>query len=105
MHTFQANSQFFEANSPPFLHIIGQVERFFVNQFNNNLVVVGGVRKLSEFDRSRVVVAVVGAQVLISGDGLKIARFDENEICVAGKISCVETAPREVRRFSGGASQ
>ena len=67
------------------------MERFFVNQVNNNSVVVGGVRKLVEFDRSRVAVAVAGAQVVISGDGLKIARFDENEICIEGKIAGVET--------------
>ena len=74
------------------------MERFFVNQVNNNQVVVGGVRKLTEFDRSRVVVLVAGAQVVINGDGLKIARFDENEICIEGKIVGVETLGREVRR-------
>jgi sporulation protein YqfC len=67
------------------------VERFFVNQINNNQIVVGGVRKLAEFDGSRVVVLVAGAQIVISGDNLKIARFDENEICIEGKIAGVET--------------
>ena len=70
------------------------MERFFVNQINNNQIIVGGVRKLAEFDRSRVVVLVAGAQVVISGDGLKIARFDENEICVEGKIASVENVKR-----------
>ena len=55
---------------------------------------MGGVRKLAEFDRSRIVVAVAGAQIVIRGDGLKIARFDENEICVEGKIAGVETAQK-----------
>ena len=70
------------------------MQRFFVNQVNNNQIVVGGVRKLSEFDRSRIVLVVPGAQVVISGDALKIARFDENEICVEGKIAGVETMKR-----------
>jgi hypothetical protein len=76
------------------------VERFFVNQVNNNSITVGGVRKLTEFDRTRMVVSVVGAQVTISGDGLKIARFDENEICIEGKISSVETTSSGVRRHA-----
>jgi hypothetical protein len=70
------------------------VERYFINQTNNNSVIVGGVRKLAEFDRNRVVVAVVGGQVVICGDGLKIARFDENEIYISGKIVNVETVAR-----------
>ena len=74
------------------------MERFFVNQTNSNSVVVGGVRKLAEFDQSRVVVAVAGAQIVISGGELVIARFDENEICIQGKISGVQTDARAVRR-------
>ena len=70
------------------------MERFFVNQTNNNSVTVGGVRKLTEFDSSRICLAVAGAQIVISGDSLKIARFDENEICVVGKIAGVETHKR-----------
>jgi len=70
------------------------VERFFVSQTNNNSIIVGGVRKLAEFDRSRVVVAVVGGSITVLGDNLRIARFDENEICISGKISCVETVSR-----------
>lgn len=70
------------------------MERFFVNQSNNTRVVIGGVRKLAEFDRSRVVVAVVGGMVSVVGDALKIERFDENEICIVGKIVCVETNAR-----------
>jgi len=70
------------------------VERFFVSQTNNNSVIVGGVRKLAEFDRSRVVVAVVGGVITVLGDSLKIARFDENEICISGKIASVETSAR-----------
>lgn len=74
------------------------MERFFVNQINNNQVVVGGVRKLVEFDRARVVVIVIGAQIVVCGDGLKIARFDENEICIEGKIAGIETNASGVRR-------
>jgi len=70
------------------------VERFFVNQINNNSIIIGGVKKLTEFDSSRVVVAVVSGIVTVLGDKLKIARFDENEICINGKIASVETAAR-----------
>jgi len=67
------------------------VERFFVNQVNNTSVTVGGVRMLKEFATELVVVAVVGGHVHVSGQNLKIARFDENEIEVMGKIENVET--------------
>ena len=73
------------------------MERFFINQKNNEHIVVGGVRFLAEFSRERIVLNVVGAQVLICGERLKIARFDENEICVTGKISNVETMNRVMR--------
>lgn len=74
------------------------VQRFIVNQINSNQIMVGGVKKLAEFDRSRVVVNVAGAQIVISGDGLRIARFDENEIYIEGKIAGVETHASAVRR-------
>ena len=67
------------------------MERFFINQKNNNSVVVGGVRTLAEFSPECVIVGVAGARVVITGDKLKIARFDENEICVVGKVLNVET--------------
>lgn len=69
-----------------------------MNQINGNQIIIGGVKKLAEFDRSRVVVSVIGAQILISGNGLKIARFDENEICIEGKIAGVETHASGARR-------
>ena len=67
------------------------MERFFINQKNNNNVVVGGVRALLEFSCDQVIVGVSGARVVITGEKLKIARFDENEICVTGRIANVET--------------
>ena len=70
------------------------MERFFVNQTGSNQIIIGGVRKLAEFDRSRVVVFVAGGRIAVNGDGLKIARFDENEICIEGKIAGVETNKR-----------
>lgn len=74
------------------------MQKFFVNQINGNQIIIGGVKKLTEFDRSRVVVSVIGAQIVISGNGLKIARFDENEICIEGKIAGVETHASGARR-------
>jgi hypothetical protein len=67
------------------------VERFFITQKNNNRVVVGGVRLLAEFDVERVVVKVHGGVITVTGTGLKIARFDENEIEITGKIINVES--------------
>ena len=67
------------------------MERFFINQKNNNEVVVGGVRALTDFSPEQIIVGVTGAKVIIMGDKLKIARFDENEIQVTGKIANVET--------------
>lgn len=74
------------------------MEKFFVNQINDNQIVIGGVKKLTEFSSCRVVAAVAGAQVVICGEKLKIARFDENEICIEGKITSVETLSSRVRR-------
>ena len=65
---------------------------------------MGGVKKLAEFDRSRVVVAVVGGLITVLGDGLKIARFDENEICIEGKIANVETTKNSPLRQRGGSA-
>ena len=68
------------------------MEKYFINQSNNSSVVVGGVRTLADFSPEQVVVKVVGAKVVITGDKLKIARFDENEICVTGRVLNVETS-------------
>lgn len=56
------------------------------------------MRVLSEFSAAEVVVGVPGGTVLIRGEKLKIAAFDENEICVLGKIINVETVSKGARR-------
>jgi len=73
------------------------VEKYFVNQKNNETVIIGGVRMLSEFSSEQIVVAVNGATVQTTGSALKIARFDQNEIEIAGKIENVETIPSRKR--------
>ena len=70
------------------------MERFFINQRNNESVIVGGVRLLLEVSAETVLISVAGSRVEISGERLKIARFDENEICVTGKIGGVVTHGR-----------
>lgn len=77
------------------------MERFFVNQINNNCVVVGGVRLLGEFAPEIVVVKVVGGEVRITGQSLKIARFNAKEIEVTGTIENVETLASRVRKSRG----
>jgi len=67
------------------------VERYFINQKNNSCLVIGGCRVLSEFSPEQIVVLVSGAQIQTTGANLKIARFDENEIEITGKIENVET--------------
>jgi len=67
------------------------VERFFIEQKNNQWVRVGGVRLLSEFTSEQIVVKVRAGSVAITGTKLKIASFNENEIEITGKISNVET--------------
>jgi sporulation protein YqfC len=67
------------------------VERFFIEQKNNQWVKVGGVRLLSEFSPEQIIVKVRAGSVSVSGAGLKIATFNENEIEITGKISNVET--------------
>ena len=67
------------------------MERYFVNQKNNTAVTIGGVRLLSEFTPELIVVAVRGAKIQTTGQNLKIARFDENEIEITGKIENVAT--------------
>ena len=54
-----------------------------------------------EFTPEQISVAVSGAQIQTSGQNLKIARFDENEIIITGRIENVETVAsrkREVMR-------
>jgi len=70
------------------------MERFFVSQKNAESVVIGGVRLLREFSPEQVVVSVAGGTVTVSGGKLFLARFDENEIEVAGKIRDVTTDKR-----------
>jgi len=53
--------------------------------------VIGGVRLLSDFSAELVTVRVKGGEVSVVGRGLKIARFDENEIEVLGMIDDVKT--------------
>ena len=67
------------------------MEKFFINQKNNNSVIIGGVRVLAEFSSTQVTVGVTDARIIITGNKLKITRFDENEICVTGKVLNVET--------------
>ena len=67
------------------------MDKFFVNQVNNTQVIIGGVRLLKEFTTELITVAVFGGTVNVCGQKLKIARFDENEIEIVGKIENVET--------------
>jgi len=67
------------------------VERYFVTQKNNNNLVIGGVYLLSEFTSELIAATVSGARIVITGQSLQIARFDENEIEITGKIENVET--------------
>ena len=67
------------------------MQKFFINQTDNSKIVIGGVRLLSGFDCENISVKVKAGAVNISGSGLKIERFDENEIEVIGKIENVET--------------
>ena len=56
------------------------------------MVTIGGVKTLKDFLPEIVSVGVTGGgQVNVTGQKLKIARFDENEIEITGKIENVET--------------
>jgi hypothetical protein len=77
------------------------VERFFINQKNNDGVIIGGVRMLSEFSPLQIIVGVPGANIVVTGEALQIARFDENEINIVGKIANVETQRRLVIKGGG----
>ena len=67
------------------------MEKFFINQVNNAQIIIGGVKLLKEFSTEQITVSVVGGQVNVDGQGLKIAWFDENEMEITGKIENVET--------------
>ena len=54
---------------------------------------------LKEFTPELVLVAVKGGQVQTTGQNLKIARFDENEIEIVGKIENVETISSGKRKI------
>ena len=51
---------------------------------------------LRDFTPELISVGVGGGQINVTGQKLKIARFDENEIEVVGKIENVETIARSV---------
>jgi len=74
------------------------MERFFVNQINNSNIIIGGVRMLKEFTPELIIVAVQGGHIHTQGQNLKIARFDENEIEITGKIENVETVASGKRK-------
>ncbi|MCL2756276.1 MAG: YabP/YqfC family sporulation protein [Firmicutes bacterium] len=64
---------------------------FFVHQKEDKSVVVGGIRLLCEFTPEEVEVKIRGGNVRITGEHLKIERFDVNEIEIKGKIQSVCT--------------
>ena len=70
-----------------------------MNQTNNSRLLVGGVKLLKDFTAELVVVSVVGGQVQVEGQNLRIARFDENEIEIIGKIENVETISSGKRKL------
>ena len=73
-------------NAQLFARIQLTMERYFVKQQNNTSVTIGGVRTLTDFSPEQMVVSVSGAKVIVTGEKLRIARFDENEIIISGKI-------------------
>ncbi len=64
---------------------------FFIHQNLNRDVTIGGVISLMDFAIDKIVVRVKGGLIEINGKDLVIARFDENEISINGKISGVLT--------------
>ena len=64
---------------------------FFVTQNGVGAATIGGVRLLKDFSDAQIVVSVTGGSVEITGSNLEIARFDENEIQVTGKIEGITT--------------
>ena len=75
------------------------MQQYFLNQKNNNHVIIGGVRILKEFGAELISVGVGAGQINVIGQKLKIARFDENEIEITGKIENVETILSRKRAF------
>ena len=67
------------------------MERFFINQRNNDAVTIGGVRSLTDFSPEQIMVGVGGAFITVAGEKLRIRRFDENEIEITGKVASVIT--------------
>jgi len=63
------------------------------------MLTVGGVRNLAEFSPEEITLSVGGGYITISGESLEIQRFDENEIQIKGKITCVAT---EITKRSRG---
>jgi len=61
----------------------------FIHQ-EANRVVIGGVRSLQDFNPDSLTVRVKGGSVTVTGSRLEIARLDEDEMEVRGKIENVE---------------
>ena len=66
-------------------------EQFFIRQDGTRKILIGGVRTLGEFTHEAVSISCLGGAVRVLGQKLKIARFDENEIEISGKIESLET--------------
>lgn len=64
---------------------------FFINQNQDQSVLVGGVVSLMNFAIDNIVVRVKGGLIEVKGKNLIIKRFDENEIMIIGRICGVLT--------------
>jgi len=67
------------------------VRDFFINQNQDQSVLVGGVVSLMNFAIDNIVVRVKGGLIEVKGKNLIIKRFDENEIMIIGRICGVLT--------------
>jgi sporulation protein YqfC len=65
------------------------VRDWVITQFGNKKIVVGGVKLLVDFTPDEISIRVGGGIVTVCGENLVIARFDENEIIIVGKINGV----------------
>ena len=65
--------------------------KFTIQQTGIEKIVIGGIRGLLDFSDEEAVVGVRNGTIRVVGDRLEIAYFNQDEICLVGRIKEVHT--------------
>ena len=63
----------------------------YIHQAGGHRVTIGGVKLLADFSTEQILLRASGVEITITGEGLQIERFDENEIEIIGTVTNIAT--------------